>query len=214
MYADLGPGQTIDLEPPSPNGVDLLVNHEYVAKRFRRPQPSPLSPAERAHLYAYITNNPINRVDPSGLKQVCGFYIWFYTGLGWCVEENVYQAALDAATGVVNCWWDCEVTTHKCVGGKILTTVEVVSGIAAAPGVRITKWPDPIPDPNSPYSSLARWLAARFGQRATGSGATAIGQGAKAIGRSPITTIGKAGVVVTLAIEAGISAVCGYKCSM
>jgi hypothetical protein len=35
MYADLGPGQTIELDEPSPTGVDLLYGHTYVFDRMR-----------------------------------------------------------------------------------------------------------------------------------------------------------------------------------
>ena len=46
--------------------------------------------------YRFVANGPMGKVDPSGLKKVCGFTVWVYTGLGWCVEENIYQAALEA----------------------------------------------------------------------------------------------------------------------
>lgn len=152
-------------------------------------------------------------VIPVPLKNpVCGPRVWVYTG-SWCVEENVWQDAIGAAGQVVSCWWDCEVTTHKCVAGKILTTVEVVSGIAASPGVVVPKWPDPVRVPGQDFTSLARWLAARFGHRAGGPNPTAVGEAARAIGRSRVTAVAKGIFVVTLYIEAGISAVCGYNCN-
>ncbi|MCD4726504.1 MAG: hypothetical protein K8R46_02505 [Pirellulales bacterium] len=60
MYANLGPGHTIELDPPSPNGVDLLYSHEYVAERMR----------ER-NFYGYCDNNPMNKIDPTGLAAQC-----------------------------------------------------------------------------------------------------------------------------------------------
>ena len=41
------------------------------------------------NLHEYVGNSPLMRTDPTGLKQVCGFYVWLYTGLGWCVDESV-----------------------------------------------------------------------------------------------------------------------------
>jgi hypothetical protein len=188
-------------------------------------------------LYEYVGNNPINYTDPSGMEiagprynpygppdpqpivnpvklknPVCGPRVWLYTG-SYCVEQDVWQDATEAGGRVVTCWWECEVTTHKCVAGKILTTVEVVSGIVGSPSVRIGKWPDPVRVPGQDVTSLSRWLAARFGQRATGPGATAIGQAAKTAGRSSIAIGAKLLFVFTLYIEAGVSAVCGYQCN-
>ena len=56
MYADFGPGHVAELDPPSSDGLDLLYSDEYVADRMRQ-----------RNLYAYVTNNPVNMTDPSGL---------------------------------------------------------------------------------------------------------------------------------------------------
>ena len=61
MYADLGPSQMVDLDPPSPNGVDVLYSHEYVAERMRE-----------KNLYGYVGNNPVIYVDPHGLERIVG----------------------------------------------------------------------------------------------------------------------------------------------
>ncbi len=208
MYADLGPGQTIDLEPPSANGVDLLYSHEYVANRMRR-RPPPLSPAERTNLYAYVTNNPINRIDPSGLKQVCGFYVWVYTGLGWCVEENVYQAALDAAAEVVTCWWDCEVTTHECIAGRVLTVTETVTGVVAGLGARVPKVPGELLA-NQGSQGVARSFRLASRQQLKALLRPYLG---RAFARSGLVAGAKGAFVVTALVEAGISIRCGYHCS-
>ena len=84
MYADLGPGQEIDLDPPPPNGVDVLYSHDYVASR------TGLSD----NLYQYSDGNPVNLTDPSGLTpriqfraERAYFLTWYTanktTGLGW-----------------------------------------------------------------------------------------------------------------------------------
>ncbi len=87
----------------------------------------PFSIPAAMDLYLYVNAQPLGATDPSGMEpfrqnpvggpEVCGFYVWLYTGLGWCVPENVYNAAMQAAGGVVTCWWDCEVAIHTTVVG-------------------------------------------------------------------------------------------------
>ncbi len=59
MYADLGPGLEIDLDPPSPGGVELLFSHAYV-QRYAR---------STVNLLSYVQGNPLKYVDPLGLKE-------------------------------------------------------------------------------------------------------------------------------------------------
>lgn len=59
MYANLGPGQIAERDPPSPNGVDVMYSHEGVAEIMR----------ER-NLYRYVGNNPVISTDPSGLWEL------------------------------------------------------------------------------------------------------------------------------------------------
>lgn len=99
MYADLGLGQMIDLEPPSANGVDLLYSHEYVARRIRGRRPPPSSPAERTNLYAYVTNNPVNRVDPWGLQAEPG------SGGFWDSLGNSFGSMPNTYAGLISEYW-------------------------------------------------------------------------------------------------------------
>jgi RHS repeat-associated protein len=47
------------------------------------------------NLYRYVLNQSIRLTDLYGLKK-CGPRVWVYTG-SWCVEDNVWDAAMDAA---------------------------------------------------------------------------------------------------------------------
>ncbi|MEZ5948294.1 MAG: RHS repeat-associated core domain-containing protein [Planctomycetaceae bacterium] len=112
-------------------------------------QRDPLGLSAGVILYAYANHNYLNKIDPRGLDvivfdgpgpaggipapkpkpgQVCGFYVWLYTGRA-CVDEDVYEDALDAAAEVLTCWWNCELKTHT----KI---TNVVSGT----GVSTASW--------------------------------------------------------------------------
>lgn len=208
MYANLGTGQMIDLDTPSPNGVDLLYSHDYVANRLRSDMMSSPTLAERTNLFAYVTNNPINYVDPLGLKKVCGWRVRVYTG-SWCVEENVWQAALDAAAGVVNCWWQCEVRAHQCAAGKVLTVTETLSGVVTGLGAKVPKVPGELLA-NQGKNGLAQSFRLANQEQLKALLRPYVG---REFARSTLVAGAKGTFVVTALVEAGVSISCGFSCS-
>lgn len=149
MYADLGPGQMLELDPPSPNGVDLLYNHEYVLNRTRR-----LSGGWRTrHLYAYTDNNPVNRIDPSGLDWLDditdnAFYKWLYTG-DPNIDTTEYRKCCEPAGRYVTCHVNCMIDVNK-------QLIAVAAGsVGAGANAR-----DVLPFP--------KWLARHLGFRVSG----------------------------------------------
>lgn len=214
MYADLGPGQMIDLDPPSPNGMDLLYSHEYVTARMRHLRRPPTL-AERNNLYSYVTNNPVNYVDPSGLRKVCGFYVWLYTGLGWCVEENVYNAAMNAAgpsvVESIKCWWNCEVDIHKSLAGE-LGLVGAGGGHLIFTHLEVPKPPDLRLPGTGDISTLQRILAQRMREHGHERIAKRLHRAATRVSNRPAATGAGSfarGVVIA---ECLFSIACSIKC--
>jgi len=169
--------------------------------------------------YRFVANQPLSRSDPMGLYywvngggDCCGPYVWTYTG-SWCVKPRVWAAAMDAAAGAVNCWWDCVVTIHQCASayaagaaGAVTTLsfthVEYATGISKplAGATRLTTLQSRLALllRQSGYSGIAQRL---------------LRSSAQAVSRAPIGTgiaSGAAGVGI---VEAGFSIYCGYSCS-
>jgi RHS repeat-associated protein len=172
------------------------------------------------NLYEYCGNAPVMRADPRGLSfltfydngrgQLCGYSIWLLTG-SWCANPDAVIAATDAHEKYTSCFCQCELTTHKCVAGQILTTVEVVSGPIAALGARVPKSPSfffygigmpnyPTPTPGY-YDTVAMWLAGWLGANRLGSNFSRL-----------VAPTARAGVVGAALAEAGISAKCWVDC--
>lgn len=211
MYADLGPGQTIELDKPSPIGSDLLYSHEYVADRMRGRMRRPTTLAERTNLYAYVTNNPTKYVDPSGLEKVCGFYVWLYTG-SWCVDDIHYQAAVNAAGNVVACWWDCEVSIHKCAGAYLADAAGAGTVLSFTHLEYTTGVSKPLAGA-SQLTTLQSRLALELSKRGyQGIAQQLLRRGAQQVSAQTIRSGIKSGAAGVAIVEAAFSIYCGWKC--
>lgn len=92
------------------------------------------------------------------------------------------------------------------MAGKILIVTEGMSGILSLPGVTIPKLPHQIFNPADPYRGLLRELARKVGWRKAE-------MMIRQLSRNRGLMRGAKGTfVVTMFIEAGISAKCGFTC--
>lgn len=80
MYASLGPGQMIDLDTPSPNGMDLIYTHDYVARRSREWTAHKSGKKILANMYEYCDGKPLEMVDPLGLWGWDADYLQYGVG--------------------------------------------------------------------------------------------------------------------------------------
>jgi hypothetical protein len=95
------------------------------------------------HPYAFAENNPVNRIDPSGLWSL---YRWIYTG-DPNASDAVYNAALDAAAKALvtdsitnaKCIKDCAITQNKSL---LLPSAALGTGIPGIPKAWISKLPE------------------------------------------------------------------------
>lgn len=55
----------------APSGLDLTINRPYDPNLGRWTQRDPIEEDGGLNLYAYVENDPINSIDPYGLKRVC-----------------------------------------------------------------------------------------------------------------------------------------------
>jgi len=86
MYADLGPGLEAVIAMPSTDGTNVIYGHEYVARRMRMlkrssaryppaaglavpPGGTFVGPVSGLNQFAYVSSQPVNLVDPAGLRQ-------------------------------------------------------------------------------------------------------------------------------------------------
>jgi len=166
------------------------------------------------NLNEYVNGAPTNRFDPYGKwgigvydgdGVVCGYSIFLLTG-SWCSDPEVILGATDGYDDYISCWWNCEVTTHSTVCGKLLVATEVVSGAVSLPGVTIPKLPGQVVNPLDLNRGLLRALARKFGMRRAELMIRQLSRNGKLMGAA------KGGVVATALIEAGISINCGISC--
>lgn len=201
----------------------LLDSHDRVTRLrtnlYEYVDSQPAASTDPFGLQAWQIHNPANPQLPFGpapaqappANKVCGLYAWLYAGSGiipdlsYCVDKDVYDNAIEAAGEFVQCWWQCEVRTHKCGAGIALDTVEVVSGTISILSSRIPKLPTEIVDPTDIYKGLFRDVSRKIGNEAAD-------RFFRNLTRSPVAKVAKGTLVVVAYIEAGISISCSASC--
>lgn len=87
MFYQGPPGLMVDLAQPSPNGVDVLYSHEYVAERMQ------------THPYIYARNNPLKHTDPSGLAVPVAACVLAGFGLAELIAGLICDSLYEKAVG-------------------------------------------------------------------------------------------------------------------
>jgi hypothetical protein len=107
MYpAHLGPGYRVDYVEPSADGPILGYTRQGIANRLKQRQSNEHSNHERNNLYAYVRNNPVNRVDPSGLASIVPGFCDGYFGIAQhCLAAGpaLFQACIPIT--LLACEW-------------------------------------------------------------------------------------------------------------
>ena len=182
--------------------------------------PSANSREDRERLYLYLAANPLATFDPMGLKKTCGPRVWLYTSY-WCIDEEIYERALDAAAGFVLCWWDCEKRVHKGAAAYVADAVGAGIGVGYTHG-KFFKKPRQI---RMPGSSDKTTLQSRNSLSCKAKGHKRLhrllrrsareAKGGK-VGRLRKFRIAKSavksGVAGVAIVEAGVSWYCSLKC--
>ncbi len=206
-------GQVFDSE----TGLMLYRNRFYSPTLGRFLQRDPIGyDAGDLNVYRYVGNSPTIFMDEMGLQQR-GCRVWLYTG-SYCVDDDVWNAALEAAGAVLQCWWDCEITTHT-------TTTTYIEGVIASttswsiferlpflrkPSDLLKKSPgNPRPD----TSMLSRLATMLKGPKSNSKG---IGQvlrnHMRYTKRAPIRAACRTGVIGLVVTETVISLTCTWNC--
>jgi RHS repeat-associated protein len=206
-------GQVYDRE----TGLMLYRNRVYHPTLGRFIQRDPIGyEAGDVNLMRYIQNFPVLHTDPNGLEK-CGPRVWLYTG-DWCVDDNVWDAAIEAAGKVVSCWWDCEITTHTNVATYIegaLTSTSSWAIVERAPILQktieeLSHKLGPVRKNTSILSRIAYNLkkysrTQRIGQ--------IIRNHMRYTRNAPIRSICRTGVIGFVITETIISFYCSWKCA-
>jgi hypothetical protein len=144
--------------------------------------------------------------------KYCGPYVKLYTGW-WCVDPNVWEAAMEAAGGLVTCWWDCEVSIHKC------PCCVAADATAAFCTVAFTHWEiakgqvrQGIGSPGN-ITTLQSALALKLAQMGCkGAVQQLLRRGAQQVSVRLVCSGCTSAVAGIGAVEMTISAYCGWKC--